>query len=819
MPQEWGKVAVSFTVEETGAWSIELEAPSAAGAAGRAWVDDLSLVETALPPRIAVTDDEHFNERPVLAFSAEQVAYCALISFRNGQDVIRVGRLLNAASENPEVVMLPDLNLADCEGISRLAMAPLKQGAWLAGSCEVAENWDIYLWKIGPEGAAAPIRVTTDPATDINPTLAAAGGRIFLAWETNRGPRRIMVVEVSASGVGEATQVSTPETWNYHPCIAGHASGRAWLVWEIFREGNYDIYGAPFDGQAWGAERVLSADPRIEHRPVVTFGQDGPWMAWEVMTYNYPVYRPGAAQEQRVVAARLDDDGLKSTQGVHELFKNLTQQATITSDSSGRVYVCARESRGWWATALRVFNGEAWSEGPSLSLKPMIGRAQPSALAVAGQHLLIAVQDVLMITEKGVRPRVEKSNIALLSLDIDAAPRPVASNLTAFTLPQTDFDMPGQRNLYGEDRPAQSIRYGDDELHLLWGQFHEHSDISQCVRSADLCPDDNYAYHRDIHKMDFCAVTDHGYNQTAATWHELSKVVRTQHDPSAFVTFLGQEWTSEPFHKGKDKHPIYGHRNIIFADPKCPRWFDACDGESPTDIWAELRRMKTDFIQIPHQLADAFCAAIDWRYVDEEAQPVAEIFQARGSYEYRGCPRQAGDVVEREGHFLQEAWAKGVVIGVIASPDHRGGLGKAAVFAPERTRKAILDACRRRHTYGTSGAKIFLDMRVNGRLMGEKLQAHGKPVRIHVETVGTLPLERVEICRSNTFVYSRECDSEKCTFDWEDPDPLPGVSYYYVRVTQRSAQIVRPDDDKDRKRPSLKHVPELAWSSPVWVER
>ena len=352
--------------------------------------------------------------------------------------------------------------------------------------------------------------------------------------------------------------------------------------------------------------------------------------------------------------------------------------------------------------------------------------------------------------------------------------------LTPLDLPDTEFDMVGQRKRYGEDLTGKTIDYDGKKMQLLWGQFHEHSDISQCVRGRDLSAQDSYGYHRDIHREDFCAVTDHGYNMSEVIWHYLSKTARTQHDPHRFTTFLGLEWTGQ-FGNG-------GHRNLIFKDTRFPRWFNAKDGMKPTDVWAELQKMNANFIHVPHQLADTSLSPVNWDYVDEVFQPLAEIFQVRGSYEHRGCPRQAGSSPRGDGHFLQDAWARDIVIGVIASPDHGGGLGKAAVFATENTREAILDACRKRHTYGTTAAKIFLDVRVNGRLMGEKIEAQGKPVRIHVKVVGTAPLEKIQICRSNTFIHTRQCDSDECVFDWEDPDPLPGKSYYYVRVLQQSVQ-------------------------------
>jgi hypothetical protein len=305
---------------------------------------------------------------------------------------------------------------------------------------------------------------------------------------------------------------------------------------------------------------------------------------------------------------------------------------------------------------------------------------------------------------------------------------------------------------------------------------------------------------RDLTRHDFACVTDHGYNINPYLWGRTAKLTRAGHDPDRFLTFLGEEWTST-FEEYSEAHPFgfYGHRNLIFADPYFPRWFNARNRQTPAQVWKDLRMMKANFIQIPHQLADTGNVPTDWNFHDELAQPAAEIFQTRGSYEYSGAPREAGRSTPTPGYFIQDAWAGGIVIGVIASPDHGGGYGKACVFAPELTREAILDAIRARHCYGTTAAKIFLDVRVDGHLMGEKItEPVGDTVEIKVTTRCPADIDRIEICRNNQFIYSTNPEGKKASFTLVDKKPLPGRSYYYVRVIQQDEEI--------------------AWSSPVWFD-
>ena len=253
------------------------------------------------------------------------------------------------------------------------------------------------------------------------------------------------------------------------------------------------------------------------------------------------------------------------------------------------------------------------------------------------------------------------------------------------------------------------------------------------------------------------------------------------------------------FEKYSAKHPygFYGHRNLILADPYFPIWWNARNSETPADVWRALRKMKANFVHIPHQLADTGNVPTDWDFFDEVAQPVAEIFQIRGSYEHKGCPRQARRSVPEPGYYYQDALARGLVIGIIASPDHGGGYGKAAVFAPELTREAILDAVRARHCYGTTAAKIFLDVRVDGHLMGEKIAGPpGKSVEVKIAARCPRDIGRIEVCRNGKFIHKATPKGREASISFVDKAPLPGRSYYYVRVIQKDEEI--------------------AWSSPVW---
>jgi hypothetical protein len=120
------------------------------------------------------------------------------------------------------------------------------------------------------------------------------------------------------------------------------------------------------------------------------------------------------------------------------------------------------------------------------------------------------------------------------------------------------------------------------------------------------------------------------------------------------------------------------------------------------------------------------------------------------------------------------------------------------VLAEEISRKGLLEAMRRRHTYAATD-NIVLDVRLGGHIMGD--EARTAEPRLEVVALGTAALDRAEVLRDGRVVHTERPgkESAELRFSWRDPAPPRGErpSYYYVRVLQRDGQ--------------------MAWASPLWV--
>ena len=95
----------------------------------------------------------------------------------------------------------------------------------------------------------------------------------------------------------------------------------------------------------------------------------------------------------------------------------------------------------------------------------------------------------------------------------------------------------------------------------------------------------------------------------------------------------------------------------------------------------------------------------------------------------------------------------------------------------ELTRDALFEALRKRHHYGTTGARIFLDVHgsfdqpvtgfsedpkiarvtefpVREALMGDIIRPGSVPMRLATEVIGTAPIERVDVLHGKEVVQT-----------------------------------------------------------------
>jgi hypothetical protein len=332
--------------------------------------------------------------------------------------------------------------------------------------------------------------------------------------------------------------------------------------------------------------------------------------------------------------------------------------------------------------------------------------------------------------------------------------------------------------------------------HVYWGDIHGHSMLSDGTGH----PDDYYAYARDVAGLDVAALTDHdsfGLRPLPGEpWRMCLEAVARYHEPGRFVTLVGYEWTSW----------TYGHRNVYFpGDSGHVFPYDDLSTATPRGLWKALEPWGA--ITIAHHVGGGPIAT-DW---DERPPPgsemLVEVFSVHGNSERFRGERMIYSPVE--GHFVQDALARGYRLGILASGDgHIGHTGRwtsdytqglVAFQAKELTREAIWEALTSRRVYGTSGARVLLDFTVNGHPMGSDVpdDAMHAPRSIEIRVLGTAPLAAVHLIKNKQEIQTFVCEGQLETFQFVDNSRGKRGDYYYARVVQTDGH--------------------MAWSSPVWL--
>lgn len=642
-------------------------------------------------------------------------------------------------------------------------------GVWVAWQAVAADqHYEILLAKLDEAGFSAPVDVSDCPGDDWEPALCATpDGRVVVAWDTYRNGSFDVYLREFRDGkpLGSAMPVAASTEREAHASLAADSGGRTWIAWDVSMAdwGKHPSPGGTL--HAWRRSEVACLDqgkllrpaqpimdvtpvPKakwIEYPSVAVDGNDRPWIVYRFANDVRPVAPPGKGR-------------VAQTHTMWFLFAHCYDGANwsrpvLLPGSSGRQDMRVETARDANGGLLVCFAGDSRTRlRPAMPVDHDVYVASLSRFAAAKKPLQTA-------------PDEQLGKCAATAPDPEQTPLP------------------------------REWATGGKNYRLLLGDTHRHTDISQCNNGGDGSLQDAYRYALDCYQLDWLAISDHDQDILK---HRNDRIARPRQDyawwrsqkscdlytiPGRFVALYGYEHGGSYQDRG-------GHKNVI-ADV---RGHPVREEDAPEELFRVLGQ--SGCLVIPHQIGDG-AARADWDKWNAGYERVAEIFQARGSYEFAECPRAAK--ILTAGNLLWDALAKGVRIGIIASSDHgQTHIANAGVWAEEFSRKGILDALRRRHTLGGT-TKISLQASIEGQPQGEEVGLTDAPT-LEVKLTAPEPISLVQIVRDGQFVYTAKPETTESTFKFTDPSLQPGQSaYYYVRAEVGSA--------------------DLAWSSPLWVSR
>ena len=526
-------------------------------------------------------------------------------------------------------------------------------------------------------------------------------------------------------------------------------------------------------------------------------------------------------------AVRRDKAGEHAKAEGWNTFNNLGR---LGLDPEGRIWLVVRSRlnsfRGpvgsTWVSYACYLDGEQWQGPMLLPHSDNLSYGVP-ALGCGSQSLYVAQStdhrmDRMAEFTRAKDPKGKGGNAALDAssdpFDSDvyvsrlvAAGQPRPAVLKPAALPPQADPKPSARTLAERSEVAAIRNYrsdvGGESLRILRGEFHRHTEISGDA-AGDGPLEDMWRYGMDAASMDWIGNGDHDNgNGREYTWWLTQKTTDAFLLSGAFTPMFSYE-RSVPYPEG--------HRNCVFAQrgvrtlPRLPISDPKVFAPAPDTLM--LYRYLHQFGGVCASHTSVGNMGTDWRNHDPLVEPMVEVYQgARQNYEYPGCPRcpTEQDAIggwEPAG-FINHAFAKGIRFSFQSSSDHGSThISYAMVYARDASREAILEAMKKRRTYGATD-NIIADSRCLGEdgrehRMGEAFALRGAP-RITCHLQGTAPFAKVTLIKDN--VEHPIAIEPKAVLDlqWTDPKPEPGkTSYYYWRGEQSNGELV--------------------WVSPMWIE-
>ena len=114
-------------------------------------------------------------------------------------------------------------------------------------------------------------------------------------------------------------------------------------------------------------------------------------------------------------------------------------------------------------------------------------------------------------------------------------------------------------------------------------------------------------------------------------------------------------------------------------------------------------------------------------------------------------------------------------------------------------------------TIATNGTRVLIDFRINGRPVGEEIESDEPPV-IAARVAAPCPIMHATVIRNGKVLRKFAPGEYSLRFEFRDDSAPPGESYYYLKVVLEGESPRLPSNLAPARG-------NLAWSSPIWVER
>jgi hypothetical protein len=365
-----------------------------------------------------------------------------------------------------------------------------------------------------------------------------------------------------------------------------------------------------------------------------------------------------------------------------------------------------------------------------------------------------------------------------------------------------------------------------------WGDIHAHSWGDETMhlmhlRNSKVDPLKRHLQAREIGRLDFSAIGPMSFPETGreTIWEAYKAACKKTEQDGKYVPFPAYE-----------AHPAEGDRNVIFNN---------IDEELPPGRYTPLEQVESRYGNRKDVLIEGHIGGQrpKWELYRPQKEPLIEVASAFGNAEWLlnkalslgykpavcGCsdlhlglmggPRA---VEPARGRFSRERRP----FGIFNRRDSAYGTGPlTAVLTEKINRNSIWDGLRKKRTYATSGARMFLDIRLNGAFMGSDVEVKDHN-DITIRCYGADMIEEVSLICGNhrikhwepkelDFQEKTEISKAELTGDWlylrvKQKDGNYGWTSPFYFITEHPRwNHTEIDLDRVRNKEAEKHLPQL----------
>jgi len=750
-----------------------------------------------------------YDSHPEFTVDAAGRGFMVWNSYAEGTERI-VGRVLPGG---PNDVFL---DLAGGRGVFEPARLARDEAGGHAAvwASYASERWSL-LGRRGTDRNWGPLTPLPTPGADaVHPTLEYLGdGAYALAWVQQRDGRFAVVwARWTAQGLDAVNTISDPGTDAFRPSFVRGEENSLWVVWDAYAARTSTVYARQLKPNPGPIERV-SASPDRCLKPVATLGPDGSiHVAW-IRAIDISGGAGAIDQTHSIQVARrrggswelLRGDG--GDEAVVHLESGLLAKLEPRREATGG-YMGRRRDPMWvrdgstlwllWERKTPHAGSTTTVTGHLLARRLAGERFEPAVvLAAGGVDYRLAheatVRDGKLPVLVSSLPRKGQRSYSLITVTPATARRDDPVERWAGW-------QPVRLPTFEAEPIRHEIRDGGKTYQLYWMDSHAHSGLSA---DAEGEPDEILFYARDRARLDLVVMQENDfYNCPLTEWEYrmggyYSRVLSRD---GSFVALPGYEWTQ--------RIPLNRDQPV-----DQPRFWTGNFPNHRTIIYPRAGGPLVRFTEVGNDIDRLYQAVQAAGGVMHAQHPV---------FDYRGHPTEVAIEVSAGWGFyflnpakIHATLNEGHRAAFVATTDsHRrnpglnGGL--TGVYVTELTPEAVLEAYRARRLFATTGARIAVEARANGVLMGQEASASG-PVRLTVAVKSHRAIRKATLVRGGTDlkVFTREGGEKTANLEFEDR-PGAGVHWYYWRIETEGVSEHYGGNVATA-------YGNLAWSSPVWV--